>query len=172
MYYIYIYLKGVRNWNKHTTYLCLSNALLLIHRLPTCAICFCVKLLLSLYGNIVDFTLYDVYLWLHFTAKYDHIYNALWFPQDFYGIKLNLGSYYRFMRLNRYTEFSWFITMDSMILDYFRDFKETHDPVSISVKRLIVKSPELSKPWDFCLKFLDRSEIWHAHHQQCLTHTP
>ena len=44
-------------------------------------------------------------------------------------------------------------------------------PFSISdktlIRRLIVRSREVSKPQDLCLKLSDRSEIWQAPRQQC-----
>ena len=63
------------------------------------------------------------------------IYTALWFPPAFCGIKLVSGSYYRFMMQNRNTGFCWFITTDSVILDYrSRGGKDDQDQVSISDK--------------------------------------
>ena len=72
------------------------------------------------------------------------------------------------------TTFSFRNGMLRNLLDVFT----VHDPpwhglgpVSISdktpIRRLIVRSREVSKLQDLCLKLSDHSEIWQAHPQQC-----
>ena len=43
---------------------------------------------------------------------------------------------------------------------------EPKDPFQYTVRRLIVWSCKVSKPWDLYLEFYDRSEIWQAPQQQ------
>ena len=52
---------------------------------------------------------------------------------------------------------------------YLAKHSECHylGPVSVSDKSLIVRSREVSKPWDLYLALSDRSEIWQAHRQHC-----
>ena len=93
---------------------------------------------------------------------------ALWFPPAFGGIKLVSGSFYRFMMLNRYTGFCWFITTDSVIPDYrSRGVKIPGTQFQYLITRLIARSHEVSKPRGLCKPLSDRSEIWQTPQQQC-----
>ena len=56
------------------------------------------------------------------------------------------------------------------ILTYARDFQHVDNSTSFQypIRRLIVRSREVSKPWDLYLSQLsDRFNIWQAHRQQC-----
>ena len=62
----------------------------------------------------------------------------------------------------------------NLYVRYLFDFKLvfalswiTWAPFQYPVRRLIVRSREVSKPWDFYLKLFDRSEIWQAPRQHC-----
>ena len=56
------------------------------------------------------------------------------------------------------------------IQNYFTCTPETQSSIRYANGRLSAISREFSKPWDLCLYFLNRSEVWHARRQQRCDH--
>ena len=103
--------------------------------------------------HIISVLCYIMYICAFISQRSVIFYNVLWFPPAFCGIKLVSGSYHRFMiLLNHYIGFCWFITMDSVILDYrSRWVKIPRTQFQNLIRCLIVRSREVSKPRDLCL---------------------
>ena len=73
------------------------------------------------------------------------IYTAPWFPPTFCENQVVSESYFRFIMLNCHTGFCWFITTDSVILDY----RETHEYKHKNLKNNLCK-------WYFSLLASDK----------------
>ena len=92
------------------------------------------------------FMLQCVCVGFHFAAMCDNLHRAVIPPpppQAFCGIQVISESCCQFMMLNRYTGFCWFITMESVILDYRSKVEDTWGPFQYPIKRVIVRSNKM-----------------------------
>ena len=90
------------------------------------------------------------------------IYTVPWLPPAFCENQVVSESYFWFVMLNRYTGFCWFITTDSVILDY----KETHEYKHQHLKKIFVSniSPSrlLTKPVTSLCQVIPDNPRWQS----------